>query len=195
MPTPQFTKIAYAPKDKRVRLEYTIDNGTEEPDEYTAKIRQPPHPDFLDALARLRQHVLAHVELEEIPVDQVEVRGVSLTWHPEMGMGATITGLRQLSRAAAPLVLNTPFKWAEGEGETLGAETNAAIGALIEEAAAFLSGEKRGEDEDGDDQEDLELDDERVERVPAITIKPSRAPTALSTRMGAGRRRGGRARR
>jgi hypothetical protein len=171
-PGPEFTKIAFAPKQKRVRLEYTVGNGSDEPDEYTVTTRQPPHADLVEALGRLRKHALALCELDRaVPEGEIEVRGVSIRWK-DGAVGATITALRQLKTSAAPLVLNTPFKFEGDDNAPLPQPAVDAIRALVEEAALFLEG-KRGEDDGAEesDQEEMELGDGREESALEITVR------------------------
>lgn len=139
----RFTKIKYDPKKERVVLNYTIENGTDEPDEFSVNIRQPPHPDLVDALAALGEHALALCELEGVEAEDLEVRSVSFSWSHDV-MGATITALRTLRRSSSPLVLNTPHKTVAHYGEDgddehlLPESTVEALMDLVHEARAFL---------------------------------------------------------
>ncbi len=163
----RFTKIKYDPKKERVVLNYHVQNGTDEPDEYTVNIRQPPHPDLVAALEALGPHVLRLCELDGVEEDDIEVRSVSFSWAQDV-MGCTITALRSLRRSASPLVLNTPHKASDHYGEDgdeeqlLDSDTVTALEQLITEGREFLGG-KRGEREQTEiefeeaDQESFEL--------------------------------------
>ncbi len=200
---PQFTKIAYSPKDRRVRLEYTLEVGdADEPavEEHTVGSPYPPHEDLVDALASLRRHVIQMCELAgAVDEDDLEVRGVSLRWK-DGSFGVTITALRALSRSSSPLVLNTPFTLAEAEGgPTLDDDAVLAVRALIEEAVAFLGG-KRGEREPSAQEELFEeaTEESGITSItisrgggPSVTMTPrqlNRAATSFGRRGRAGRR-------
>ncbi len=59
-------------------------------------------------------------------------------------MGATITVLKALSAANAPLVLNTPFLPESSDGGIcLPAETRDRIETLCEEAQKYVDGERK----------------------------------------------------
>lgn len=179
--TPQFTKVKYDPKKGRFTAEYSVGNGNDEPDRYAVEVSHPPHPDLVEAIASLAHHVLALCELEGgVEIDQVEVRGVSFSYKGEV-MGATITALRRLARSASPLVLNTPFKFAEPIGEDtpadqlLGDETVIALERVTEEALAFIDGSKRGEPEQAE--MDLQDDEERDNEVTMTLTAGGRSAT------------------
>ena len=127
-----FTKISYAPpkegKPGTVRLEWTVTRiapgGELVTDERTLRSTDAPHPDFTDALQALAPAVCAacFVTEEEREDAQDElapgrpnlvVRSVTLKAvedaFGELSDAATITALRELDWADAPLVLNTPF--------------------------------------------------------------------------------------
>jgi hypothetical protein len=78
---------------------------------------------------------------------KLTVRGVTITWTNDI-MGACITALKALKGANAPLVLNTPHLPSEPYSEggspdfLLPEETAENIGALLNEAEAYIRGER-----------------------------------------------------
>lgn len=101
-------KLSYDGEKVLVRFEQTRLNG--EPDEFETKCSDKPAPELIAALAALRSHVGHILELPPAYTEGLVVRGVSLGYGGETEvMGATITALRTLQTARAPLVLNTPF--------------------------------------------------------------------------------------
>src|SRR3990167_7830135 len=99
----RLTKVKWDGKQVVIRFEDTRPNGT---DEFELVCHDPPLPAFGAALKALRQHV---EEITELPADyceNLEIRGVSLSYADAGGMGAVITCLKPLTTTRAPLVLN-----------------------------------------------------------------------------------------
>ncbi len=117
-------------------------------DEYELHCGQVPLPDLLTALQALTASVSKICELEpKYCGEGFALRGVSISYTEADVMGATITALKYLKTARAPLVLNTPHLMAEPMSETdeaplLPAETVEAIAALELEAWRYVAGER-----------------------------------------------------
>lgn len=100
------TKIAWDGERVKVRFEVPRGEGV---DEFEMSCVDAPAPGLQKALCQLVGHVQ---EILELPADycaNLEIRGVSFSYGGEgRVMGATITALKELTTANAPLVLNTP---------------------------------------------------------------------------------------
>ena len=183
----RFTKIKY--KDSEIELHYERLNAQGEWDEYRFKSRQAPHPDFAAALQALDEHQVHECELlvdqadglyDENPniADEIarhEIISVTLSYSADEAgepvRGVTITSLRRLFYANAPLTLNSPHKFdrkhSDGQDEEilLRAETCEAVDHLCREAEQYLLGNKRKQQNlfAGDDQqEEIHIETETV---------------------------------
>jgi hypothetical protein len=142
----RFTKVKY--DGSKVRIEYEVprkDGG--DADAYTLVSIDAPAPEFIAALAAMRQDVIDICELDPSCGDKLEVRGVTIT-HTNDVLGACVTAIKKLKTANAPLVLNTPHLpevsySGDDNGEPL---MTTAMGdrlsALFIEAQRYVDGER-----------------------------------------------------
>ncbi|TGK12835.1 hypothetical protein [Leptospira stimsonii] len=153
----KLTKIGHKPKKDgspgKIFISYELEVGDEEPDEYTVSTGDLALPSFYEALTELNQDVneICEQDLDEDRLKEyIQVRSVSIS-HPKNTIGATITGLRVLRNAYAPLVLNTPHKFfsmpggedsGEDEKQLLSEDTIQRLYKLMDEAIRFIKGER-----------------------------------------------------
>ena len=139
------TRVKY--DGKRVTVHYEVPPG-EEPDEYVVTCNARPAPSFLAALAALRTHVGTICELPVEYVERLDVRGASYSYGGKAEvMGATITALKSLTTARAPLVLNTPHLASAPMSETdeaplLAPLAGTALETLAREALRYVDGHR-----------------------------------------------------
>ena len=137
----QLKKVCY--DGKRVKVAYEIVRKAGEPDEFNLNCSDPPHPSLLASLAALKDAVREICGLPAPWCQGLLIRGVSFSWAGDDNMmGATITALKPLTTANAPLVINTPHLPAEPYSKSEGAKPpllpDCAVGALdLLRAAAF----------------------------------------------------------
>lgn len=100
-------KISWDGERVKIRYEVPRSNGV---DEYEMNCTDAPTSGLTSALGALKKHVATICELPAGYVEKgVEIRGVSFSYGgDDRVMGATITALKTVSTANAPLVLNTP---------------------------------------------------------------------------------------
>lgn len=146
----RFTKIKF--DGKRIFLNYETLRDSSEPDKFQFESSEKPSPSFNEALQRLKWHIGDICELETKYIHSIEVRSVSFSYGGENDtMGATITGLKTLGTANAPLVINTPHLPTEDYSGnnpaafTLSVSCIKDIGLLIDEANKYLEGEREQE--------------------------------------------------
>ncbi len=143
MPEKSFTKIKY--DGSKMRIEYEVERGDSDPDEFALLSTDKPEPEFDSTLQALTQDVLAICELPAGDADKIKVRGVSLTYTNGI-MGACITALKTLETANAPLVLNTPHlpsePYSEGDALTLDPATVGRLSALVDRANRYVDGHR-----------------------------------------------------
>lgn len=135
-------------------LEYTVTTGGLGDDksitnDYVATLRRRVHPDMVEALAKLRGHVVELCEMGEYPtmedipeklLSSIEVTGISIGGSGEHE-GATIIAKRKL-RNNRILNLVTPFTKFEDEHSPYKYESGFSfcVGVVIDEARQYLNG-------------------------------------------------------
>lgn len=146
LPRRDVTKIGYDGERVRVEWEQVRASGV---DEYKLSCCDHPHATLTDALGKLREHVATICCLSESYCREMEIRSVSFSYGgDERVMGATITALKKLSTATAPLVLNTPHLASasynadqdEGIGPLLSEDAVEALEELQVEAMRYVDG-------------------------------------------------------
>jgi hypothetical protein len=138
----RFTKIKW--NTKELLLEWTTERGGEtHGHELTSK--GTPHPDFVEALKALKDDV---IEIAELPLSYahgLRVQSVTMSRSEKTGVeGAVITGLKSLTSATSPLVLNTPYLVNDPQAET-GAMTSGMaerLETLRFEAERYIEGKR-----------------------------------------------------
>jgi len=114
-----------------------------------------PAPSFSTALHALRTHIATICELPEKYCGDLDVRGVTCSYGGDKDtLSVTITALKHVKTANAPLVLNTPNLPAEPYNDSdddastpvLEEATEAAILALAAEAFRYLDGHRAQSD-------------------------------------------------
>src|SRR5689334_4983658 len=99
----RLVKLSYDGKKLLARWSVTRPGGE---DEHELLCHDAPKPELLDALKALRPSVATICELDSDYCADLEVRGASFSYGGERHvMGATITALKKLDTANAPLVL------------------------------------------------------------------------------------------
>lgn len=171
----QITKIKLG-KDSKVHIEYRVPRTTESGDDFDQFVLDCVDKPLLAlelAMLNLRKHVL---DICEMPIDdtevmKVKVKGVSFSYSGENDvMGATITASRTLERSNAPLMINTPHKFAEPHNENQGMKMCLSddcilvLVELLEQGEKYLDGERaqleilnKDQDEAADQEKDLKL--------------------------------------
>lgn len=116
----QITSVKFK-KGEFVAVEY-IDNGVK----LNFKDPNDASRSFYEAFDALAQDVEKMCEEPKGIAKVIEVRGIKLK-HSNSGIGVTITAMKGLKNSAAPMLLNTPFKWLRNPetSETDGELTNA----------------------------------------------------------------------
>jgi hypothetical protein len=140
----RITKVKF--DGSKVRIEY--ENKREDQkqwDEFTLQSADLPTLELTDALADLRQDVLAICELPADDLLKLTVRGVTLT-HTNDVLGACITALKSLKTANAPLVINTPHlpetPYGDGDSPVLATSTVDRLHTLMLAAERYIDGER-----------------------------------------------------
>ena len=113
-----------------------------------------PAPSFLAALQALRTEIATICELPATWCADLDVRGVTCSYGGDKDtLSVTITALKHVATANAPLVLNTPNLPAEPYNDTddsstpvLEESTEAAVLALAAEACRYLEGHRAQSD-------------------------------------------------
>ncbi len=132
---------------KRVTIEYTRGAGTEEhpADEFAFSCGDEPSRAFKDALQALGKDL--NVICEFNPPARITMRSVSLTWKNDI-LGAVLSGLKHLTTANVPLVLNTPHLPSEKYGPNAGGPLmpdgmRERLRILLDEASRYVLGGAR----------------------------------------------------
>jgi hypothetical protein len=112
----------------------------------TMESRDIPHPDLVNALATMAEHLLEHAEFPS--TWNAEVIGCTVT-HTNDVQGLVITGKRDLKNCNAPLIINTPHftrePYNEDDESDMGlfsGECGQHLDALEEEALAYVDGKR-----------------------------------------------------
>jgi hypothetical protein len=130
-------KVSWDGERVVVRWEVPRKGGT---DEFSISCLDAPAPELLVALAGLRTDVAEICELPATYCANLEIRGVSFSYGGEARvMGATITALRHVTTANAPLVLNTPHLAEEPYAE--GGDTDKLLSSVAVEALNLVASE------------------------------------------------------
>lgn len=136
----EFQKIKYN-KDK-VEIKYKIDK-----DEYKLTSVEDPAPSFKEALQDLVDPLVDICQFEENYGVSINIISVSIS-NTDGIMGATITGLKELTTSYAPLVINTPhlpsadYSGSNPDAPLLPVEAINAIERLKIEAEKFIQGRR-----------------------------------------------------
>ncbi len=117
---------------------------------YELESPDAPAPSFIEALHGLRTHVATICELPEKYCADLDVRGMTCSYGGDKDtLSVTITALKHVQTATAPLVLNTPNLPAEPYNDTdesstpiLEEATEAAVLLLASEAFRYLDGHR-----------------------------------------------------
>lgn len=139
-------KISWDGKRMTVRYEVPRAGGT---DEYEMSCVDAPQASLKAALNALIPHVADICELPSVYCADLEVRGVSYSYGGDNRvLGATITALKHVGTANAPLVLNTPHlasePYAEGgdEDKLLSPEATEHLQTLAAETIKYVDGQR-----------------------------------------------------
>lgn len=141
------TKISWDSERVKIRFEVPRTEGV---DEYEMNCTDAPKPALTKALSALRKHVAEICQFTQLYVGDMEIRGVSFSYGgDDRVMGATITALKKLSTANAPLVVNTPHLPSapytdEDEAMTLllSADCTDDLRQLQAEVLAYIDGQR-----------------------------------------------------
>lgn len=143
-------KTSWDGKRVLVRWEVSRIDGI---DEFEMSSADQPAEELTAALVALRPRVAEICQLPEAYCADMEIRGASFSYGGEgRVMGATITALKPVTTANAPLVLNTPHLASDSyteDGEADKALSTAAIGALENlhvEALRYVDGHRAQRD-------------------------------------------------
>ena len=127
-----------------MQIHYSITRDDGGSDEYTLRCRDQPRPEFEQAMNALIPHIGEWLEInDEHWVQGLKPRGVSFTHHPELGLGAVVTALRDLDKCNSPVTINTPNNFEEPsfeDGPCLDGNCVDALKEVIEEANAYIDG-------------------------------------------------------
>lgn len=100
------SKVSYDGKLVLIRYQLLRKDGNV--DEFEFKCHDQPAGPFKVALTSLREYIAEICQLPAEYCGDLEVRGCSYSYSDDGIMGVTITALKPLRTANAPLVLNTP---------------------------------------------------------------------------------------
>lgn len=140
---PTFKKIKLH-KDT-VRLEWFATNASGGEDIHSLESDEKPIGDFARALKALTQPVIHICELPDDYAEGLTPISASFSYGGDGRQSATITALKHLTTATAPLVINTPHlaDSAPSPGcPALPAEAVEALIVLCEQAEKYLDGER-----------------------------------------------------
>lgn len=144
-------KVSWDGKRVLVRYEISRPGGV---DELELSCVEAPGHDLLAALRALRDHVAQICELSKPYCADLEIRGASFSYGgDDRVMGATITALKKLRQANAPLVINTPHLASrpysdneDGNDKLLPDETTTALECLMDAALRYVDGQRAQHD-------------------------------------------------
>lgn len=141
----ELTKVRLTAEEVRIEYREANARGTRTV-HYTSA--DAPLPEFKTALLAFRPYVLAVCGLREEGLsERLGVRGVTVSYDSTGRRGLTVTGLLEVTRSNAPLVLNTPLVWEESEEDEaspsfLRADELGLLATLTDQAERYLAGER-----------------------------------------------------
>lgn len=149
--TRDVTKISWDGERVKIRFEVPREDGV---DEFEMSCIDVPAPSLTKGLQALKPHVRDILELPPAYCEWLDIRGVSFSYGGEgRVMGATITALKKLKAANAPLVLNTPHlasaPYGDDENGTEKLLSSATVETLRElqaEVLAYVDGQRAQHD-------------------------------------------------
>lgn len=142
--TRRITKIK--DHDGKIQIGYTIVRPDGREDEHLMSCVDRPRPEFGPAMQAIAPTLAQWCDVPAEWCESLTVMGATITWANDI-MGACVTAKRACS-SSSPLIINAPHKpsapYSEGgdEGTCLTEEQYKAILAIIEEAEAYLDGDR-----------------------------------------------------
>ena len=106
--------------NERLTLKYATSKAGESGKQtiITVESPEPPTPAIVEKIKRLRVYVGEILEFPAKSFEQIEVRGISFSWHEKTAAtGVIFTALRHLEKTDSPFVVNTPLKYDTSENE------------------------------------------------------------------------------
>lgn len=88
-----------------------------EPDYYTIKCKDEPHPDLVKALQKMVAHALDIAEMHDKGIEKYKVLGCTFTYTNDVE-GLVITITRELNGSNSPMCINTPHFTREPYSDT-----------------------------------------------------------------------------
>lgn len=139
------SKVNYDGKMVLVRYQLMRKDGNI--DEFEFRCHDQPAGPFRVALSSLREYVAEICQLPPTYCADLDVRGCSYSYSDDGIMGATITALKPLRTANAPLVLNTPHLMSAPTGENdvqplLTPDQVIALDEVRQKALEFVDGQR-----------------------------------------------------
>lgn len=157
-----FKRIKHRESSRKTTLKFRAPTGRAEDDEYSVTTDELPHPEFFEALSRLKPHVVDVCEFAGGYVDGVTVLGVTIKRYSDQPDAIVVTATKEL---AGDLHFNFSTPACPPNSHTMG-----ALQDLYEAAKDFLDG-KRAEldlfdgEEDDEKPTPAELAQEAVENT------------------------------
>lgn len=174
-------KIKFNRKDHLVHIEWVVERGSSDLDEFSFKCKDEARPEFHAAMKRLAKHWSEILELDHH--EDTQVSSVSFS-HSNDVMGVTIYASRKLKESTGVLGCNTPHRIKKvcsesgtffdkcDEGQFMSEGLSADCDALIAEAEAYIDGKRAQmamfEDEDKEEEIVVEPSNEESSKVLSI---------------------------
>ncbi len=138
-------KLKYNGSRVEIRYDTEREDGAD-PDEYELKSGDAPRAGMAKALGELPRHVCALCDLPPAYAVGMSARGITLS-HTDDILGVVVTCMKPVKGASGPLIINSPHVPAEqysptGSSPLMTEEFCAAVEAVIEEAEAYLDGDR-----------------------------------------------------
>lgn len=104
-------KIEVNAKSK-VQIKYETDytNDSNESDFVDVRCPNSAPIDLVEAIAKLKPHIISICELPKKMLNDITIRGISFTYKAG-AVGVTFTVLKSLKKSKAPIIFDTPTKW------------------------------------------------------------------------------------
>lgn len=134
----RFTKIKRT--NDGMFLAYEAEGTDGNVDRFTMEANDEPAPEMITAMQALVEDVIEICELPAKGKDRCLITGISLSYDKDGGQSITITCLKQLLNASAPLVINTPHSNVKDGVE--GAKLYSKIQKIEKQAVAYAKGNR-----------------------------------------------------
>jgi len=103
----QFERIKHLESSGKTSIKFAADTGRIEDDVYTVKTDELPHPEFFEALARLKPHVQDVLQGKADYMEDVTILGVQIKRNDDPPKEIVVTGMKEVGTGLT-FIFNTP---------------------------------------------------------------------------------------